>query len=270
MNNPVVLDACTIVNLARIDENEFLEDQVKALRTNAAELVINEVKAHYVPSDMNSKRQLHFAPYWGGLLKWDDGDIEQHTGCLRDFINYKKKPNGELYSAALSLFLSRAEHEKVLFYTDDHPAKLDFAPYFDFQQIGYIGDSVDLLILLYWLSPEGKFSIDELKKYLTALRGEYMKMLNGLQEALNDYAATLTSSKKERNRKFEIEGVANDLKGSMALSDVVKKCVKLFENDSSTKGKIIMHFLNKIINSPEIVDKINVTIRNIDNHGIYR
>lgn len=64
MNNPVVLDACTIVNLARIDENEFLEDQVKALRTNAAELVINEVKAHYVPSDMNSKRQLHFAPYW--------------------------------------------------------------------------------------------------------------------------------------------------------------------------------------------------------------
>ena len=135
MNNPVVLDACTIVNFARIDENDFLEDQVKTyLHTNAIELVINEVKAHYVPSNNTSTRQLHVAPYWGGLTKWDDDSIEDLTDRLKEFINYKKKPNGELYSAALSLYLSRGEQKQVLFYTDDHPAKQDFTSYFVFQQ----------------------------------------------------------------------------------------------------------------------------------------
>lgn len=273
MNNPVVLDACTIVNLARIDENDFLEDQVKSLlHSNAAELVMNEVRAHYVPSDKTSTRQLHVAPYWGGLTKWDDedDDIKNHIDSLRSFLNYRKKPNGELYSAALSLSLSRAEHEQVLFYTDDNPAKLEFTPYFDFQQIGYIGDSVDLLILLYWLSPKGKFSIDELKKYLTALRGEYMMMLNGLQKDLIDYAAGLSSSKKERSRKFKIEGLANELKGGMSLSVIIKKCVEMFENDSSAKGKEIMRSLDHFKNTPEIVDKVNATIRNITQYGIYK
>ena len=271
MNNPVVLDACTIVNLARIDENDFLEDRVKALlHSHACELVMNEVKAHYVPSDKTSARQLHVAPYWGGLIKWDNDGINNLTDSLRDFINYRKKPNGELYSAALSLFLSRGEKEKVQFYTDDHPAKQDFSPYFDFQQIGSIGDSVDLLVLLYWLSPKSVFSIDELKKYLTALRGEYMLMLNGLQKHLNDYAASMPSSKKDRNRKFMIEGLANDLKGGMALNDIIKKCVEMFERDNSAKGKRIMQILDNFKNTPEIVDKINATVRNIDQYGIYK
>lgn len=271
MNSPVVLDACTIVNFARIDEDEFLEDRVKALlRTNATELVINEIRAHYVPSNETPTRQLHVAPFWGGLVKWDDDGIRNYTDSLRDFINYKKKPNGELFSAALSLFLSRAEHEKVQFYTDDHPAKQDFTAYFDFQQIGYIGDSVDLLILLYRLSPNGVFSIDELKKYLTALRGEYMMMLNDLHKDLNDYAASIPTSKRERNKKFSIEGLANDLKGGMALGDVIKRCTRMFENDNSVKGKKIMQTLDNFKNTPEIVDKINATVRNIDKYGIYK
>ena len=33
MNNPVVLDACTIVNLARIDENDFLENLFRIFAT---------------------------------------------------------------------------------------------------------------------------------------------------------------------------------------------------------------------------------------------
>lgn len=270
MNNQVVFDACTIVNLARIDENDFLEDQVKALQTNTTEIVINEVKAHYVPSDKQAPRQLHVAPYWGGVIKWEDDDIKDQVASVRDFINYRKKSNGELYSAALSLYLSRRAREKVLFYTDDYPAKKDFTPLFDFQQIGCIGDSVDLLIFLYWLSPDGKFTIDELKKYLTALRGEYMMMLNGLQKALNDYAAKLSASKADRNKKFEIEGLANDLKSGMSLSDVIKKCVKMFENDNSVNGKKIMKTLDGFTNAPEIVDKISYTVKSIDQFGIYK
>ena len=44
MNNVVVLDACTIVNLARIDEGDFLEDRVRTHRVFAIEEVLDEVK----------------------------------------------------------------------------------------------------------------------------------------------------------------------------------------------------------------------------------
>ena len=97
-----------------------------------------------------------------------------------------------------------------------------------------------------------------------------MMLLNGLQKDLNSYAASMSTSKKERNRKFTIEGLANDLKGGMALGDVITKCVKMFENDSTSQGKKIIHTLDNFKNTPEIVDKINETIRNIDKYGIYK
>ena len=51
LNNVVVLDACTIVNLARIDDGNFLEDKVRALKAYAVEKVIDEVRFDmYLPA----------------------------------------------------------------------------------------------------------------------------------------------------------------------------------------------------------------------------
>ena len=88
MNNVVVLDACTIVNLARIDEGDFLEDRVRTRRVFAIEEVLDEVKKHYVPSDKASKRQLHVAPYWGGLTKLENKDVEELLEPVRALSNY--------------------------------------------------------------------------------------------------------------------------------------------------------------------------------------
>ena len=128
MNNPVVLDACTIVNLARIDEGNFLEDKVRALKPYAIEKVIGEVKDRYVPPSSTARQKLHIAPYWGGLTKLEDKTVDDIANAVRTFLSYQKKPNGELYSTALSLFLSRVKGEKVFFYTDDYPAKQEFHP----------------------------------------------------------------------------------------------------------------------------------------------
>ena len=96
MNNVVVLDACTIVNLARIDEGNFLEDKVRALKPYAVEKVIAEVKDRYVPSSSSSARKLHLVPYWGGVTPFEDKDVEDIVDTVRTFLNYQKKPNGEL------------------------------------------------------------------------------------------------------------------------------------------------------------------------------
>lgn len=270
MNNVVVLDACTIVNLARIDEGNFLEDKVRALKPYAAEKVIGEVKERYVPASSTSLRKLHLIPYWGGLTRYDDDDIKDLAETVRASLNYQKKPNGELYSAALSLFLSRFAGEKVLFYTDDFPAKKDFARYFVFQQTGYIGDSVDLLVFLYWLSPQGTFSKDELKKYLTALRGEYVSKVKELQKKIKKYASTQTTSKKAIARKFDMEGLAAELFSGNPLDVTIEKCKKFFDGDKSAQGKEINKMLDDFRSSPAIVEKIGVTLQGINQYGIYR
>ena len=270
MNNVVVLDACTIVNLARIDEGNFLEDKVRALKPYAMEKVIGEVKDRYVPSSSTSMRKLHLTPYWGGLTRFDDKDVEELANEVRTFLNYQKKPNGELYSAALSLFLSRAVGEKVLFYTDDYPAKQEFASYFDFQQTGYIGDTVDLLVFLYWLSPPGLFSKDELKKYLTALRGEYISKVKVLQKKINLYASTQTTSKKAFARKFTMEVLAGDLVSGQSLDTTISKCKDFFNADKSTQGKNINKMLDDFGKTPAIVEKIGETLQGISKYGIYK
>lgn len=270
MNSLFVLDACTIVNLARIDEDEFLEDKIKALKAFAVEKAIDELKNRYVPSDKNSKRILHQAPYWGGITRFEDKEVEETVSLVKTFLDYPKKPNGELYSAALSLNLSRMENEKVLFYTDDNPAKSTFSPYFEFQQMGYIGDSVDLLVFLYWLSPAGQFSKEELEKYLSSLRAEYMSKLKDLQKTMDNYASTLTSSKKELNKKFEIEGLSNELKSTHPLKETIKKCYIYFEGDNSVFGKKIKKILVSFKDCPEIAEKVGITLQNIDKYGIFR
>lgn len=271
MNNVVVLDACTIVNLSRIDEGNFLEDKVKTLKPYAVEKVIDEVKDRYIPPSSTSTRKLHLAPYWGGLTRFEDKDVVEQADAVRAFINYQKKPNGELYSAALSLFLSRVIGEKVLFYTDDYPARVEFTRYFDFQQTGYIGDTVDLLVFLYWLSPQGTFSKDELKRYITALRGEYVSKVKELQKKIIQYASTLSFSNKALvRRRFYMEGLAAEIASCKPLNDTIIKCKDFFNGDKSTQGKDINKMLDDFGNSPAIVKKIDVMLQNINKYGIYK
>lgn len=271
MNNVVVLDACTIVNLARIDEGNFLEDKVKALKPYVVEKALGEVKDRYIPPSSTSRQKLHIVPYWGGLARIDDNDVQELADSVRVFLNYTKKPNGELYSAALSLFLSRVMGEKVLFYTDDYPAMSEFTRYFDFQQTGYIGDTVDLLVFLYWLSPQEAFSKDELKRYITALRGEYVSKVKTLQKKIVKYASMLTSSNKVIvRRRFDMEGLAAELVSSIPLLNTISKCKIFFDGDKSVQGKDINKMLADFGESPAIVEKIDVMLQGINKYGIYK
>ena len=269
MNNVVVRDACTIINLARIDEDEFIEEKVKKLCPYAIEKVMDEVRNRYVPSGKTSKQEIHIVPYWGGICLFANNDVLEQLEFAQSFLDYQKL-NGELYSAALSLYLSRVENEKVLFYTDDNPACKTFKSFFDFQQIGYIGDSVDLLLFLYWLSPADKFSQEELKKYLTSLRGEYIVKFREVIKAIDNYASALKSSKKNEKKKFELKGLSYRLQSASSLSDEIDKCSRFFENDKSEMGKTIKKALGDITVIPQIVTKIGTTLQHINKFGVYK
>ena len=136
--------------------------------------------------------------------------------------------------------------------------------------MGYIGDSVDLLIFLYWTAPQGQFSKEELKKYLSALSGEYTSKLKDLQKKIDKYASNLTSSKKEMQRKYQMEGLVKDLYSSQPFTETIEKCQNYFKNDKSALGKEINMILGDCKACPKIVEKVRTTLQNIDKYGIYR
>ena len=181
MSQPIVLDACTIINLLRIDdeEDEFLYKHIIAQNLHIAEKVHVEVRNNYSKNQLSQKQNnyisrcvvdlLNHLCQTGGYHRDDDIIKDLSKQLFVEISNYTGhiKENGELYSTALSLIVSRYETEKVLFCTDDVPATNILSRYFQFQQIGSIMDTVDLLVYLYWSSSD--FDRKLFDRYLSKL-----------------------------------------------------------------------------------------------------
>jgi hypothetical protein len=260
-NITCILDACSVINLIHIDEDEFLQKKIEKLDININELVFNEVKSN-VYNKLNlidkrksanisntkelrkkidiqltyfrSKRKLN-----EDLFKELGNDYFERIGIITGYI----KPNGELHSTALALYLSRNESKKVFFYTDDFPAKNDFLNFFEFQQIGQIKDSVDFLVLLFWI--DENFTQKELSKYINKLFSEYAMEVSFLEKELKSYLESSFNANFTRTNP----GVRANLKeliSKLSKHDFTKILVhKEFFEQKKQKCKIINDIINK-------------------------
>lgn len=207
-----VLDACAIINLIYIDienGNDFLIKKLEDYyRLYISEKVLEEIKKNsysgsWEKVDERTDIERKIA-YFRSFIKPDE-IIKKDSG--RDFFNmverlanYKKK-NGEFYSTALSLYLSRCNLSPVTFYTDDKPAEGHFASFFRVQQIGKIEDSIDLLIFLYWLNPD--FRKTELENLLSEFYSKYAVSVKDLLSYIRKY--------KNSRKPQEIKGIKRPL-----------------------------------------------------------
>ena len=118
---------------------------------------------------------------------------------ISEVLRYNKNLNGELCSSAYALYLSRINSEKVFFYTDDYPAKDYFTPFFNHNQIGHIKDSVDFLLLIYWLNDN--FSKRELVNLLSKLYSLYATEVTLLKKELEEHYSRKFTGKFFRANK---------------------------------------------------------------------
>ena len=207
-----VLDACSIINLIHIDEDDFLLKKLKNVDYYLCQKVFKEVNSN-VFNKLNKIRKGRELK--GQEVKARKEEIDKTLSLFRRnqmldneikhelgddiFDQVKKltgyyKENGEFSSAVLALFLSRCKplkHNsndfvptKLYFYTDDYPAKNEFDSFYRYQQIGYIEDSADLLVLLYRLDYD--FTLKQLDKVLSSLFAEYAREVTLLEKKLRD------------------------------------------------------------------------------------
>ncbi|WP_231940280.1 hypothetical protein [Filimonas lacunae] len=130
------------------------------------------------------------------VLKDPEGEFFEK---IKGATGYSKRTNGELCSTGHALFVSRYEQKKVFFYTDDYPAKDFFSPFFDYQQIGQIKDSADLIVLLFWM--DESFTTHQLDSTLSALYSQYVTDVTLLKERLQSYLKNNVDASFIRTKK---------------------------------------------------------------------
>jgi hypothetical protein len=217
----------------------------------------NELQANvnYKPLSKEQKEYIvKHLPFFGERIVVPDKKIKaDFFESLKSFCDYTKD-NGELHSTLLALYLCRKEGSRLFFYTDDFPAKKQFEPYFSYQQLGAIGDSVDLLLFLFWSVSD--FKEKQLKKYLQNLYSEYAIPLKKFSNAIAE------------NKDFWIKAKPRDTKLKENLSKIENGCKDLdflIINDAVCffkSNKSAYPDVNAVINEyPDIDTETELTVK---------
>lgn len=295
MNVCCLLDACTVINLIHIDEDDFLIKKMKSLDIHINDTVFDEIKLNvydrlsnniskYSDSEKKNliRKEINQKISFFRGKKNDNNELFKDLGDsyfdkIREITGYTKKPNGELCSTAYALYLSRLNEKKVFFYTDDFPAKEFFSNFFEFQQIGQIKDTVDFLILMYWLDDE--FNQTQLDRVLSELYSQYAIEVTILKERLETFYnekvdGLFVKSKKVtanniRNLIYNLQNQdfnkinfywdyfeSNKIK-CKEVYNIIKEFSAVFEIESNT-------------NSETLLEKINRTRKLIKGQKIYK
>lgn len=236
MNNICcLLDACTVINLIHIDEDDFLLKKIKKLDIHINELVFNEIRDNVYDkpwreldskfADKTKRKEIKKVieqklTFYRGK-KNSNQDLLDNLGSdyfdrMKNLTNYSKRDNGELYSTAHALYLSRYYYKNVSFYTDDYPAKDDFSYFFYNQQIGQIKDSVDFIILLYWLDED--FTDQQLRTTLNELYSQYATEVTLLKKKLQKF----------QTEKVDAQFVKSNKEIVLKLKELINK-LEVFE-----------------------------------------
>ncbi len=245
-----VFDACTIINMIHLDmmekENFLLNKLGEHFEYKISDIVFSEVernKERRITKGKNRKREKDDIESRISVLR--SGSIinlQLEKDCGDKFIediekksNYQKR-NGEFSSVCLSLCLSRCNFERLTFYTDDYPAKKHFSPFFENQQIGYIADSVDLLVFLYWKDPDIKE--ENLEKMLSELYSFFSIKVSVFEKKVQEFRLSINSSQnknairplnelEKKLRKKQLSGI-NQLKNQIKQNLSTKKLRNTF------------------------------------------
>ena len=274
----VVLDACTILNLLRIDDDsDFLLKLITNWRLSLPETVFSETKLHvrsdFYPKEKNDhnliaiNREFDHRKTLDEIIKKDLG-IEGFESVI-GFSAHHKRENGELYCVALALVKSREEDASVTIYTDDYKATEEFQAFYRHHRIGDMGDTLDLLTLLYWSTPESVFQYSLYQSFIMNLRAEFCHQLNTLAETIYSY---LEQKKKIKcNDRALLENLNNIVVGYYKSDmEQLEAGVRFFQEGNRYKDvkKIVDNVNVKNVNRQ--MERITEHIKQIKNYPIFK
>ncbi|MCA0235878.1 MAG: hypothetical protein LCH81_05810 [Bacteroidetes bacterium] len=272
-----ILDACTLINLLHIDEDEFLLKKLRKIDFCITQKVYKEVsdnayeKVKLKPQAEREKYRKYLdeqiALFRTSQIQEDDFLITEED--MEQILGYTKR-NGEFHSVRLAFSKSRMDEKKIFFVTDDQPAKHLFQPVLHLHQVGYIEDSVDLLTMFFWLNED--FRKVHYLDFLSRLRSEYARGVNELTEMLRTYytnfpKAHLRDPQRNKLRELIDKIERQNFKGLSTLWEGIsseKKFPELAKTLDSYK-----FILDLESDSTDLLEKINTRLSEMKSKSIF-
>lgn len=269
---PFILDACTLINIFRIDEDEILYSHLQSYNIKIAETVLDEVKKNIYKNGWS--KEIHdridkYLPYLVLYVEHKDDIIsnfkDEDCDEIKKFTHHSKS-DGEFYSLLLSLYLSRYEMTHVNLYTDDKPATDQFSEYFMFQQLGLLGDSIDLI--LYMFCHSDKFSEINLKRFLEKLRSEYNIRERVFVQHIEGYRSKIGNTKPNKN----IIAILDQVIYNYHSGEYIKMYEAIDELERSSKKEIrqIIRKYRPDSSSSYIINKTNRILSIMARYKIFK
>lgn len=278
MLNTIVLDACTIINFLRIDDEDGflmkrLFSMVSAINCAIAEEVLGEARINAKRNKIDIEREAYIdqmLPRLNSYQCLNSKILEKEAmwHYVSTASNHHKKINGELYSAALCLKRSREEGLRSIFFTDDLPAQDEFREIFELQQIGYITDTAHLLIYLFVNSNVNEFPLRKLKEFLFNLRNEY----NRDTKMMVDIAEKCREKCNMKRKKDYYIALGQLVSGFYRQNDkIFREGIKYIESkpgEFKELDKLITSV--SMANNMEVVQRISKVIESVDKYPIFQ
>ncbi len=266
----MIFDACSIINLLIVDEDDFILGRLRKLDIRICQKVYSEVKENIRSkySDDTFDSQLgelsKYTNIYNDFIRESENEI---TRCYEDNLlkcySYGKK-NGEFYSVLCCSLLSRSKKVKVFFYTDDYKAKNDFAIFFAQHQIGYIEDTADFLLFL--AANDNSFQKIDLVRFMDNLRSNYnsdfMKLLNAMRK---HYDSLSPKDKKVKDLVFDLIGALS--KRDIESANKIK--LKIYEKNNKDINQILKTYESVFQAQFSYLDKIDHLIRHFSKHDFF-
>ena len=273
--NTFILDACTLINLLRIDEDEILYKHLQTYNIKIAGTVFNEFKTNIYKNGYTSEMRDRIDRYLPSisLLVESDENIKNNNNSISNEycervqeLTHHNKYDGELYSLLLSLYLSRCEMAHVNLYSDDKPAMDQFREYFMIQQLGILGDSIDLL--LYMFCHSDKISEIDLGRFLENLKSEYNIRERNFVREIEEYRAKITNVRSRKN----IVATLNSIIYNYRSKDFDKLYAAIEELESYHDNEIrqILRRCRPQPSSIPIVNRVNEIQQMLKRYNIFK
>ena len=269
---PFILDACTLINIFRIDEDEILYSNLQSCNIKIAEIVLDEVKKNIFKNgwskEINDRIDRSLSYLMSRVMHNDEivcNIKAENCDEIKEFTRHHKS-DGEFYSLLLSLYLSRYEMTHINLYTDDKPATDQFREYFMFQQLGLLGDSVDLI--LYMFCHSDKFSEFNLKRFLENLKFEYNIKERVFVQHIEEYRSTVSNTKSNKNILMILERVIYNYRNGEYTE--MYKAIDELERSSQKGVRQIIRKYRPDSSSSYIVKKIDRILSIMTKHKVFK
>ena len=261
-----ILDACSAINLLHIfkEDNNFLENIFKNYNLTFTQKVLEEVNnnlfSNKISLELEQKQSIRNRQ--NTLFRSNECEDENSQKYLKKTINYNKL-NGEFFSSALALNLSRLEKDYIIFVTDDIPAKEEFLNFFQEHKIGNIISTVDFLYTLYQLEEHDIF----IKESFFNLKREYLIEIKSFEEKTEN----LLSCYRNTKESYFLYELLMDLKNlDIEKLQIIEVPTKL-PPDIKEESKKIKEYMNQSFTNKKILfDEIDGYLQFIQEKKQYR